>query len=68
MGQACSSGGASGSAYDLGQGNYNDIRAKFEEAGQGHVFNGWENMDEGERTGLLEQCQQFDVTLINQLF
>ena len=25
-------------------------------------------MDEAERAGLLEQCQQFDVSLINQLF
>lgn len=44
------------------------IIAKFIEAGQGHIFNAWDRLGQLEKQALLNECSQFDVKLINELF
>lgn len=44
------------------------IKRKFTEAGQGHVFNAWDSLDRDERMRLIEECTQFNVDLINDLY
>ena len=46
----------------------NKTKQKFIDAGLGHVFNGFEDLDETERQALLNQCYQFDVTQVNKLY
>ena len=43
-------------------------REDFANEGQGHVFNGWEELSEQQQKDLLAQTEQFDVAQVNQLF
>ena len=43
----------------------NAVRARFIEAGQGHVFNGFGDLNEAEKQNFLQQCCQFDVNQVN---
>jgi len=58
MGATCGSEGTSGPELDY-RDNDTDcdaIRERFIQAGQGHVFNAWENMDEQDKRTLMQQC------------
>ena len=43
------------------------VKAAFEAAGQGHVFAGWEELSERERTGLLAQAREIDLEELQDL-
>lgn len=47
--------------------NYTAIRAKFEAAGQGHVFQWWDELDEDSRNILLEQLRSIDLAQLREL-
>ena len=68
MGATCGAADSSGPELDYGSTDVNAIREKFEQAGQGHVFNAWDDMDDREKQQFLNQCQQFDVNKMNTLF
>jgi len=61
-------GGSSGPELDFGNQNWDEVRERFIAANQGHVFNGWEDMDDKEKESLIQQCCTFDVNHINQLY
>lgn len=44
-----------------------EIRARFEAAGQGHVFTFWNQLTEAEREALLAQLEQLDVEHITEI-
>ena len=46
-------------------GNVDEIRERFVQAGQGHVFNAWDEMNDTEKEILIKECCQFDVNNIN---
>ena len=59
-------------ASDTGRGHELDfapeeniVRNRFIEAGQGHVFNGYGELNEAEKQNILQQCCQFDVNQVN---
>lgn len=55
--------------YHMGaQQDENTLRVWFREAGQGHVFNGFDEMTEMQKQSLLEQCNSFDVHQVNQIY
>ena len=68
MGATCGSETGSGPELNYGTFDVDALRQKFEQAGQGHVFNGFGDMDEGEKEQFIRQCNMFDVNQINQLF
>ncbi len=69
MGNTCGTAGDQGPELDYREdADVDEIRERFIQAGQGHVFNAWDNMDDQEKATLLKQCQQFDVQMINQLY
>ena len=37
-------------------GDPDEIRERFIAAGQGHVFNSWDDMDEDEKSTLIREC------------
>lgn len=37
-------------------GDPDEIRERFIAAGQGHVFNAWDDMDEDEKSTLIREC------------
>lgn len=43
------------------------IREQFEKAGQGHVFRFWDDLDDAERSQLLEDARQIDPDEVNRL-
>ena len=45
-----------------------EMIARFIDAGQGHIFDAWKRLGKIEQANLLNECSQFDVTLINDLF
>ena len=59
--------GGAGQTLDFAP-DENKTKQKFMDAGQGHVFNGFEELGEAEKQNLLSQCCQFDVTQVNQLY
>ena len=69
MGATCGSEGTSGPELNDNPQQLSDrIREMFEQAGQGHCFNAWQDMDQREKQVFLQQCQQFDVNQMNTLF
>ena len=40
----------------------------YENEGQGHVFNAWDQLNEEEKVSLIEQTDQYDVDHLNDLF
>ena len=62
---ACGAGGSGGAELDYRSGDPNEIRERFIQAGQGHVFNGWEDMDDDEKDNFTKECCQFDVNNMN---
>ena len=68
MGATCGGQEASGAELDFDNGTANEVRERFVSAGQGHVFNAWEDMDESERASLVKECCTFDVNNINDLY
>ncbi len=44
-----------------------DIKERFEQHGQGHVFQYWDSLDEKERAELLEQTSEIDVDELDKL-
>ena len=44
-----------------------DIRNRFEQHGQGHVFEYWDSLDENERAGLVEQAEEIDLDELDRL-
>ena len=69
MGAACGGENTGGPELDYREvGDVDQIRERFVQAGQGHVFNAWDDMDEEERARLIQQCTTFDVNLINELY
>ena len=61
-------GGAEDTGYDWQDVDENSLRAKFEAAGQGHVFNAFDELDEESKEAFLQQCASFDVNHINTLY
>ena len=45
-----------------------ELIAQFMNAGQGRIFDAWDNLGTLERENLLNECSQFDVDLINDLY
>ena len=45
-----------------------NIFARFQAAGQGHVLSGLHELEPDEQKNLLTECAQFDVNLINELY
>lgn len=45
-----------------------ELRERFRLAGQEHVFAGWDLIEDGERTALVEQLQGLDLAELEQLF
>ena len=45
-----------------------ELIADFMNAGQGRIFDSWDNLGALERDNLLNECSQFDVSLINELY
>ncbi|MCC5805737.1 MAG: UDPGP type 1 family protein [Opitutales bacterium] len=43
------------------------VRARFEEAGQAHVFRFWDELSEGSRASLLEQAEEIDLGELGDL-
>ena len=70
MGATCTAGGSGGAELDFDNGGCapDELREKFIQAGQGHVFNAWDDMDAEEKKKFTLQCSTFDVNLVNQLF
>ena len=70
-GSVCGSEGTSGPELNFNNENkqdYNQVRERFVQAGQGHVFNGWDDMSEDEKARLIKECCTFDVDHVNQLY
>ena len=45
----------------------NTLRQRFEAAGQGHLFDGWDALDEGQRGRLAAQLEDVDLALVTRL-
>ncbi|KAJ3183940.1 hypothetical protein HK101_009864 [Irineochytrium annulatum] len=45
-----------------------EIRAKFTQAGQGHVFQFWDSLDQAQRDELLSNLRAIDVARVNNIF
>ena len=45
-----------------------ELIAQFMNAGQGRIFEAWDDLGTLERDNLLNECSQFDVELINELY
>lgn len=43
------------------------IKQRFEEHGQGHVFKYWEQLNDEERSSLLEQAEEIDLEELDEL-
>ena len=56
MGNCVSDGTTHGAELDFGE-DAQTTRERFEEAGQGHVFDGFDSMEESEQDRLLSQCR-----------
>jgi len=56
MGATCGSEGTSGPELDYGSSDHDAIKEKFVQAGQGHVFNAWGDMDNFEKERVIAQC------------
>ena len=44
------------------------LQARFEAAGQGHVFQGWTSLSPEEQSALLSEAGQIDLAQIDQLY
>lgn len=44
------------------------LQARFEQAGQGHVFQGWASLSAEEQSALLSEAGQIDLAQIEQLY
>ena len=44
-----------------------DIRNRFEQHGQGHVFQYWDDLGSDEKAGLLEQAEEIDLDELDRL-
>lgn len=47
---------------------YESLKAKFDAAGQGHLFHFWPQLDESQRSALLAQLTDLDVERVNRVF
>ncbi len=47
--------------------DWRTLKRKFEEAGQGHVFRFWDELDEKARQQFLEQLKKIDLNLVTRL-
>lgn len=47
--------------------NPTDLRRRFEDGGQGHVFRFWDDLDDAGRRSLLADCQRVDLDLVRRL-
>ena len=72
MGNACTSGDDKGKGYEfddnMQNASHESVQDKFMMAGQGHVFNGYEDLNETEKQQLIDQCCHFDVDTVDQLY
>ncbi|MCC5833129.1 MAG: UDPGP type 1 family protein [Opitutales bacterium] len=48
-------------------GSHTDLRQAFEQAGQGHVFRFWDQLDESQQSNLLSEAAEIDLEEINRL-
>lgn len=46
--------------------SYEELRASFEQAGQAHVFQFWNELNESERAQLLDDCARVDFAWVEQ--
>lgn len=48
-------------------GSHSDLQQAFEQAGQGHVFRFWDQLDESQRQNLLSEAREIDLEEVNRL-
>lgn len=60
--------GSSNGAAAPSQAQVDQLKSKFQAAGQAHVFAFWDKLTEGEKTKLYKQLSELDVDRINRIF
>lgn len=50
------------------QGRYKAQKARYEAAGQEHVFKFWDTLNEAERSALLDQVESLDIERVNAIY